>query len=410
MALIVQKFGGTSVADLDCVRRVAKRIKGDWLSGNKVVVVVSARAGLTDELIRKAKSLNESPSPRELDALISIGEQESMTLLSIALQTEGVPAISRTGAQAGILTDFAFNNANILSVSGSDIQERLNEGKVVIVAGFQGTNALGETTTLGRGGSDLTAIALAHALRADHCKIFTDVEGVFSTDPKIVSNAKKLDEISFDHMFLLASMGSKVMQSRAVSFAKDKKIPFEILSTFSDKPGTFVKEIVEEKTPAPSIALDRDQKLVTVQFTSLNTPTSPPLSRFLDLFQPHTSLDMLESSTDQLSFSIPSHHYAWSKHATDAFLAETTNAILLVKDIAKISLVGIPSSSIPIHQISNTLKQSNINLYACVPSPSKISLAVDIANAESTVSLLHQTLIHSNDPIPFPLNLTGTYN
>ena len=226
MARIVQKYGGTSVGDVERIKKVAERVKASHEDGNELVIVVSARAGVTNELLARARAVCSEPSERELDQLLSIGEQETIALVAMALQGIGVQALSYTGAQAGIVTDTSFTKAKIQSIDASPIVKDLKSKKVVIVAGFQGVNVDGQVTTLGRGGSDLTAIALAAAVKADKCEIYTDVDGVYTADPRVVKNARKLEEISYDEMLELASSGSKVMQSRSVEFAKKYGVVF----------------------------------------------------------------------------------------------------------------------------------------------------------------------------------------
>ncbi|MDE3084745.1 MAG: aspartate kinase, partial [Verrucomicrobiota bacterium] len=273
MARIVQKYGGTSVGDIERMKKVAERIKAVRNEGHELVVVVSARAGVTNELIARAKSLCERPSERELDQLLAIGEQETIALVAMALHGVGVDAVSYTGAQAGIFTDKVFTKAKIKQINPKPILKDLKEGKVVIVAGFQGINEEGQITTLGRGGSDLTAIALAAACKADKCEIYTDVDGVYTADPRVVKDARKIDEISYDEMLELASLGSKVMQSRSVEFAKKYGVIFEVRSSFNHNPGTIVKEEVAymEKVVVRGVALDKDQAKVVIS----NLPDKP---------------------------------------------------------------------------------------------------------------------------------------
>ena len=230
MPRIVQKYGGTSVGDVERIKKVAERIKATRDEGHQIVVVLSARAGVTNELIARAKGLCPEPSERELDQLLAIGEQESIALMAMALHGISIPAVSYTGAQAGIFTDKVHTKAKLKMVNPKVILKDLNEGRVVIVAGFQGIDEEGQITTLGRGGSDLTAVALAAAIKADVCEIYTDVDGVYTADPRVVKNARKLSEISYDEMLELASSGSKVMQSRSVEFAKKYGVIFEVRS------------------------------------------------------------------------------------------------------------------------------------------------------------------------------------
>ena len=266
MSLIVQKYGGTSVGDIDRIKNVAQRVKETYAAGHQVVVVVSARSGVTNELIGRAKALNPHPDEREMDMLLAVGEQETIALTAMALHAIGVPAVSRTGLQAGILTDPAHTRARITSISGGDLKQQLDEGKVVILAGFQGHSADGQITTLGRGGSDLSAIAIAAALKADLCQICTDVDGVYTADPRVVPDAKKLDAISYEEMLELASSGSKVMQNRAVEFAQKFNVVFEVRSSFNNNPGTIVKEEVAsmEDVVVSGVALDKNQAKIVV--------------------------------------------------------------------------------------------------------------------------------------------------
>src|SRR6186713_2816597 len=242
MALIVQKFGGTSVGNTDRIKNVAKRVAKYRAQGDQVVVVVSAMSGVTDSLIRLAKEIMPLPSEREMDMLLATGEQTTIALTAIALHALGVEAVSMTGAQAGIVTDGVHTKAKIQNITPKQVHELLDSGKVVIVAGFQGQTPDGQITTLGRGGSDLTAIALAAALKASLCQIYTDVDGVYTADPRIVPTAKKLDEISYDEMLELASLGAKVMQSRSVEFAKKFGVTFEVRSRLNENAGTIVTE------------------------------------------------------------------------------------------------------------------------------------------------------------------------
>jgi len=244
MARIVQKYGGTSVGDVERIKKVAERVKLSVDQGNELVVVVSARAGVTNELLARAKAVCAQPPERELDMLLAVGEQETIALVAMALHGQGINAVSYTGGQAGIYTDRVHTKAKIKTINPKAVEKDLAAGRVVIVAGFQGVNEEGQITTLGRGGSDLTAIALAAAVRADRCEIYTDVDGVYTADPRLVQDARKLNEISYDEMLELASSGSKVMQSRSVEFAKKHGVVFEVRSSFNYSPGTVVKEEV----------------------------------------------------------------------------------------------------------------------------------------------------------------------
>src|SRR6187401_3878529 len=267
MALIVQKFGGTSVGNPERIKNVAARVAKYRDKGDQVVVVVSAMSGVTDSLIRMAKEIMPLPSEREMDMLLATGEQTTTALTAMALQALGIPAVSLTGAQAGIVTDGVHTKAKIANITPKEVHKLLDAGNVVIVAGFQGETPQGQITTLGRGGSDLTAIALAAALKADLCQIYTDVDGVYTADPRIVKGARKLPEIAYDEMLELASLGAKVMQSRSVEFAKKFGVVFEVRSSFNDNPGTIVKEETKsmEAVVVRGVSIEKNQAKVTVR-------------------------------------------------------------------------------------------------------------------------------------------------
>src|SRR6059058_2908223 len=264
--LIVQKYGGTSVGNPERIKNVAARVAKYRAKGDKIVVVVSAMSGVTDNLIKLAKDIMPLPNEREMDVLLATGEQTTIALAAIALHSIGIPAVSLTGAQAGIVTDGVHTKAKIQNITPKKIHDLLDEGNVVIVAGFQGQTIEGQVTTLGRGGSDLTAIALAAALQAELCQIYTDVDGVYTADPRIVPAAQKLEEISYDEMLELASSGAKVMQSRSVEFAKKFGVLFEVRSSFNLNPGTVVKEetMNMEQVVVRGISVEKNQAKVTV--------------------------------------------------------------------------------------------------------------------------------------------------
>ena len=276
MALYVQKYGGSSVADAECMRRVAQRIDDTRRAGNQVVVVVSAMGDTTDDLIALAKQVNPEPNEREMDSLMATGEMASSAILTMALHARGVPAISMTGHQAGIRVDGTHLKAKIEAIDPKRIRKHLDQGQVVVVAGFQGTNPAEDIATLGRGGSDTTAVALAAALKADRCQILKDVDGVFTANPRVVPSARKLDEIAYEEMLELASAGSEVLQSRAVEFAKNYGVVLEVLSSFEVKPGTLVREEDKqmEQMIIRGIAADKNQAKATL----LGVPDSPGVS------------------------------------------------------------------------------------------------------------------------------------
>src|SRR5579862_8469432 len=293
MALIVQKYGGTSVGNTARIKNVAERVAKYRADGDRVVVVVSAMSGVTDNLIKLAKEIMPLPNEREMDMLLATGEQQTIALTSIALHALNVPAISLTGAQAGIMTDGVHTKAKIHNITPKKVHELLKQGNVVIVAGFQGETPEGQITTLGRGGSDLTAIALAAALKADLCQIYTDVDGVYTADPRIVPTARKLAEISYDEMLELASLGAKVMQSRSVEFAKKFGVVFEVRSSLNDNPGTIVKEETKnmEDVVIRGVALDKNQAKVTL----VSVPDKPGLAAlvFMALGDATVNVDMI---------------------------------------------------------------------------------------------------------------------
>ena len=397
MARIVQKFGGTSVGDVERIRKVAERVQRTREEGHEVVVVVSARSGVTNELISRAKALNPNPNEREMDLLLAVGEQETIALTTMALHALGIPAVSRTGAQAGILTDPEHTRARILEISGGDIDQQLKNGSVVIVAGFQGANVDGQTTTLGRGGSDLSAIAIAAALKADLCQIYTDVEGVFTADPRIVPDARKLDEIAYEEMLELASSGSKVMQTRAVKFAQKYGVRFEVRSSFNDKPGTIVKEEVVsmEDVAVSGVALDRNQVKIVIS----DIPDRPGTAAriFQALSEEGVLVDMIVQNLGRegranLTFTVPEE---------DAFRAE--NAVRNLKEdfpdgqistydrIAKLSAVevGMRSHTGVAGKLFGALAEKKINIQMISTSEIKISVVVNIDDAEEAVRTLH---------------------
>src|ERR1700690_2626331 len=347
MPRIVQKYGGTSVGDVERIRNVAERIKASRGEGHQVVVVLSARAGVTNELIARARSLCPEPSERELDQLLAIGEQESIALMAMALQGISVPAVSYTGAQAGIFTDRVHTKAKIKMINAKPVEKDLAEGRVVIVAGFQGIDEDGHITTLGRGGSDLTAIALAAAIKADRCEIYTDVDGVYTADPRVVKTARKLDEISYDEMLELASSGSKVMQSRSVEFAKKYRVAFEVRSSFNHNPGTLVKEEVSymEKVVVRGVAADKDQTKVIV--SNIADKPGSAARGFRALAGANVNVDMIvqnagEHGVANLTFTVPQAETARAAAVLKPVLAELGGGEVTVHErIAKLSVVGV---------------------------------------------------------------------
>jgi aspartate kinase len=398
MSRIVQKYGGTSVGDVERIRKVAERVRQSREEGHEVVVVVSARSGVTNDLISRARALNPNPNEREMDLLLAVGEQETIALTTMALHALGVPAVSRTGAQAGILTDPAHTRARILKISGGDIDKQLKEGNVVIVAGFQGANVDGQTTTLGRGGSDLSAIAIAAALQADLCQIYTDVEGVFTADPRIVPNARKLNEIAYEEMLELASSGSKVMQTRAVKFAQKYGVRFEVRSSFNEKPGTVVKEEVVsmEDVAVSGIALDRNQVKIVIGDIPDRPGTAAQI--FQALSEEGVLVDMIVQNMGRegranLTFTVPSEDAFRAEKAVKGLREDFPDARISTYDrIAKLSAVGVGMRS---HtgvagKLFRALAEHKINIQMISTSEIKISVVIGIEEADEAVRILHR--------------------
>ena len=404
MALIVQKYGGTSVANTDRIKNVAARVAKYHAQGDKIVVVVSAMSGVTDGLIKLAKDLASLPNEREMDMLLATGEQQTIALTAIALQTIGVPAISMTGAQAGIVTDGVHTKAKINNITPKQVHEKLNAGSVVIVAGFQGETSDGQITTLGRGGSDLTAIALAAALEADLCQIYTDVDGVYTTDPRIVPTAKKLQEISYDEMLELAGLGAKVMQSRSVEFAKKFGVVFEVRSSLKDNPGTIVKEETKsmEGVVVRGIALDKNQAKVTV----IAVPDRPGVAAkiFKALGDAAVNVDMIIQNVSH-GTGTPSTDISFTADKPDLLKAQKVieslkhdigyREFITAEKIGKLSIVGVGMKS---HtgvagKLFDTLAKEGINIDMISTSEIKISVVIDLAKGEQAVKAVHAAFI-----------------
>ena len=397
MSLIVQKYGGTSVGDVDRIKNVAQRVKETYDAGHQVVVVVSARSGVTNELIARAKALNPHPDEREMDMLLTVGEQETIALTAMALHAIGVPAVSRTGSQAGILTDPSHTRARITQISGGDIKAQLDAGKVIILAGFQGHSSDGQITTLGRGGSDLSAIAIAAALKADLCQIYTDVDGVYTADPRLVLDAKKLDEISYEEMLELASSGSKVMQNRAVEFAQKFDVVFEVRSSFNNNPGTIVKEEAAsmEDVVVSGVALDKNQAKIVVSDLPDRPGTAAKL--FQVLGAAGISVDMIVQNLGRdgkanMTFTVPREDVPRAEKAvTESFPDEAAGKLFEVSDIAKVSVVGVGmrSHSGVAATLFEALAKGSVNIQLISTSEIKISVGIDPEQAEDAARLVH---------------------
>lgn len=397
MALIVQKYGGTSVGDVNRIKSVAQRVKETYAAGNQVIVVVSARSGVTNELIGRAKSLNPDPDEREMDLLLTVGEQETIALTAMALHALGVPAVSRTGKEAGILTDLAHTRARITSISGGDIREQLDAGKVVILAGFQGYSPDGQITTLGRGGSDLSAVAISAALNADICQIYTDVDGVYTADPRVVEHASKLSEIAYEEMLELASSGSKVMQNRAVEFAQKFDVVFEVRSSFNNNPGTIVKEEAAsmEAVVVSGVALDKNQAKVVVSDLPDHPGTAAEL--FNALADADISVDMIVQNIGRegkanMTFTVPRDAINRAeKTVEELFPDEAQGKLFEASDIAKVSVVGVGMRT---HtgvaaKLFAALAQAGVNIQLVSTSEIKIAVGIDPKEAEKATRIIH---------------------
>ncbi len=399
MALIVQKYGGTSVGTIERIKAVAERVKGYRDAGNQVVVVVSAMSGETNKLIGLAQEISENPSPREMDVLVSTGEQVTIALLSMALQAAGVEARSYTGAQVCILTDAAHSKARISDIDDARVRADLNEGRVVVVAGFQGVDQQGNITTLGRGGSDTTAVAMAAALKADECQIFTDVDGVYTTDPRIEPKARKLDRITFEEMLEMASLGSKVLQIRSVEFAGKYNVPLRVLSSFEEGgEGTLItlEDESVEQAKISGIAFNRDEAKLSIK----GVPDQPGVAFSIlgPVARANVEVDMIiqniaQDDTTDFTFTVHRNDYKKAKEILENTARELKAREVIGDDkIVKISIVGVGMRS---HAgIASTmfeaLAREGINIRMISTSEIKISVVVDEKYLELGVRTLHE--------------------
>ncbi|WP_027872725.1 aspartate kinase [Spongiibacter marinus] len=398
MSLIVQKFGGTSVGTVDRIKAVAEKVAGFRRRGDDVVVVVSAMSGETNRLIEMAKAMQEHPTPRELDVLVATGEQVTISLLCMALHELGVGAKSYTGSQVRILTDEAHTKARIREIDDHRIRDDLAGGNVVVVAGFQGVDENGNITTLGRGGSDTTGVALAAALKADECQIYTDVDGVYTTDPRVESQARRLERITFEEMLEMASLGSKVLQIRAVEFAGKYNVPLRVLHAFEDGPGTLIslEEESDMENPAISgIAFTRDEAKITV----LGVPDTPGLAYQIlgPVSDANIEVDVIvqnvaEDNTTDLTFTVGRNDVAKTEAIVRKLVEETgAREVKTDNKIAKVSLVGVGMRSHAgiASKMFKTLAEESINIQLITTSEIKISVVVDEKYLELAVRALH---------------------
>jgi len=398
MALIVQKFGGTSVGDVERIKNVARRVAQARAGGHDVVVVVSAMAGETDRLIGLAQKVADRPNERELDVILATGEQVSIGLLSLALHGLAQRARSFTGGQVRIQTDDVHTKARIVSIDSERVRQALADGEIVIVAGFQGVSAEDEITTLGRGGSDLTAVAMAAALQADVCEIYTDVDGVYTTDPNIVSEARKLDRISYDEMLELASLGAKVLQTRSVEYAKNYLVPVHVRSSFNDNPGTMVvkEDAAMEKVVVSGIAYNKQEAKITITRVADRPGISATL--FGRVAEANIVVDMIvqnmsqDGSTD-ISFTVPRTDYARAQDIVRAVAKEIGAGKVIGDDkIAKVSIVGVGmrTHSGVAAKMFETLGREKINILMISTSEIKVSCVIEAKYAELAVRVLHE--------------------
>jgi aspartate kinase len=397
-SLIVQKYGGTSVGNIDRIKDAAKRIARYRKNGHRVIVVVSALGDTTDELLKLAHEVTPLPSEREIDMLISTGEQVSVALLAMAVHKMGIDAISFTGAQVGIITDRSHTKARIIDVNAKRIKDELEKGKVVIVAGFQGVNLDQEITTLGRGGSDITAVALAKTLKARMCEIYTDVEGVYTADPRIVKNAKKLSCISYEEMLELASLGAQVMQERSIEVAKKFSIPLHIRSSFSNRVGTIISKEVKamEDVLVSGVTMNKKEAKVTI----CNVPDRPGIAAliFKDLARRSINVDMIIQNISRtgytdVSFTVPAEELTKTKQAVSSMVRRIkAEGVTYNRDIAKVSIVGLgmKSHSGVAAKMFEALASKKINIDMISTSEIKISCVIKKLQAERAVKAIHK--------------------
>ena len=397
MGLIVQKFGGTSVADTERLRNVARIITDTYKAGNQVVVVLSAQGDTTDDLIEKAKEINPEGSNREMDMLLSTGEQISVALCAMAIEALGYPVVSLTGWQAGILTDTAAKNARIKKIDTERLEAEVDQKRIVIVTGFQGVDRNQNITTLGRGGSDTSAVALAAALEADLCQIYTDVDGVYTADPRHVKGARKLDEVTYNEMLELATLGAQVLHNRSVELAKKYNVKLEVLSSFTGHPGTKVKGVAKrmEKTAVSSVAKDKD--IARIALVGVPNEVGTSFKVFSLLAQNHINVDIIlqgighEEGKD-ICFTVAEGDLKKAAELLESHKAELRFARLETNaDIAKVSVVGSGMINNPgvAAKLFEALYDAHININMISTSEIKISVLVDKKDADRAVQAVH---------------------
>lgn len=401
MSLIVQKFGGSSVADSERIFRVAGIVTDTYKAGNDVIVVVSAQGDTTDDLIAKAAEINPNASKREMDMLLSTGEQISISLLAMAIEKLGFPVTSLTGWQIGMQTDSSYSTARIKRVDNERLQKELDKKKIIIVAGFQGINKYDDITTLGRGGSDTTAVSIAATMKADLCQIYTDVDGVYTADPRKVKTAKKLDEISFDEMLELASLGAQVLHNRSVEMAKKYNVNMEVVSSFERVPGTKVREVNKmEKMLVKGVAKDTD--VARISLVSLPDVPGIAFKIFSALAAKKINVDIILQSIGRderkdISFTVPKSNLSSALEILEG-LTEAMGAkeILHTENVAKVSIVGAGMVNNPgvAAMMFEALADAQINIHMISTSEIKISVLVNAADADRAVEAIHDKFIH----------------
>ena len=396
MSLIVQKFGGSSVANADRVRNVAEIVTDAYRAGNQVVVVVSAQGDTTDDLIEKAREINPKASNREMDVLLSSGEQISMALLAMAIEKLGYPVVSLTGWQVPIRSTNQYSNARIRDVGTERLEMELDKSRIVIVAGFQGINQWDDITTLGRGGSDTTAVALAAALHADLCQIYTDVDGVYDADPRIVKNATKLDEITYDEMLELATLGAQVLHNRSVELAKKFHINLEVLSSFHRVPGTKIKEDTKlEKLMITGLAKDKD--VARIALTEIEDAPGQAFKVFSVLAKEKINVDLIlqsigRNNTKDISFTVSKANLVRAMEALEKNKSYVGyQSIETDENIVKVSVVGAGMASNPgvAAKVFEALYNANINIHMISTSEIKISVLIDAEDADRAMNVIH---------------------
>ncbi|NQD92344.1 aspartate kinase [Pseudomonas sp. CrR25] len=399
MALIVQKFGGTSVGTVERIQQVAEKVKKFRENGDDIVVVVSAMSGETNRLIDLAKQVSDDqPVPRELDVMVSTGEQVTIALLAMALIKRGVPAVSYTGNQVRILTDSAHNKARILQIDDQKLRNDLKAGRVVVVAGFQGVDEHGNITTLGRGGSDTTGVALAAALKADECQIYTDVDGVYTTDPRVVPQAQRLEKITFEEMLEMASLGSKVLQIRSVEFAGKYNVPLRVLHSFQEGPGTLITLDEEESMEQPiisGIAFNRDEAKLTIR----GVPDIPGVAFKIlgPISAANIEVDMIvqnvaHDNTTDFTFTVHRNDYGSAQQVLENTARELgAREVIGDTKIAKVSIVGVGMRSHAgvASRMFEALAKENINIQMISTSEIKVSVVIEEKYLELAVRALH---------------------